>query len=48
MNGLVSLGDILEKDGYSNTLMIGSDAAFGGRNHILINMDIMIFKILKK
>ena len=31
MNGLVSLGDILEKDGYSNTLMIGSDAAFGGR-----------------
>lgn len=31
MKGLISLGDILEKDGYSNTLLIGSDATFGGR-----------------
>ncbi|WP_297237187.1 LTA synthase family protein [uncultured Faecalicoccus sp.] len=31
MKGLVSLGDILEREGYSNTLMIGSDAVFGGR-----------------
>lgn len=31
MKGLVGLGDILEKNGYSNTLMIGSQAVFGGR-----------------
>lgn len=28
---VISLGDILEKEGYSQTLMIGSDATFGGR-----------------
>ena len=31
MEGLVGLGDILEENGYSNTLMIGSQAVFGGR-----------------
>lgn len=29
--GIVSLGDILEEEGYSQTLLIGSDATFGGR-----------------
>ena len=29
--GLVTLGDILEKEGYSQTLMLGSEAVFGGR-----------------
>lgn len=27
----ITLGDILEKEGYSQTLMVGSDATFGGR-----------------
>lgn len=30
-SGAVTLGDILEQEGYSQTLMIGSDATFGGR-----------------
>lgn len=29
--GVVTLGDILEKEGYHQTLLIGSDATFGGR-----------------
>lgn len=29
--GVVSLGDVLQKFGYSNHLLIGSDATFGGR-----------------
>lgn len=29
--GAVTLGDILEEQGYSQTLLIGSDAVFGGR-----------------
>lgn len=29
--GLTTLGDILEKEGYTQTLMVGSDAKFGGR-----------------
>lgn len=29
--GLVTLGDILENEGYSQTLMFGSEAVFGGR-----------------
>lgn len=29
--GAVSIGDILNEQGYNNTLMIGSDATFGGR-----------------
>lgn len=31
MPGLTTLGDILEKNGYSQTLMLGSNATFGGR-----------------
>lgn len=31
MPGITALGDILEQNGYSRTLMIGSDATFGGR-----------------
>lgn len=30
-SGLVTLGDILENEGYSQTLMLGSEAVFGGR-----------------
>ena len=30
-SGVETLGDILEKEGYTQTLMIGSDANFGGR-----------------
>ena len=29
--GIVTLGDILEENGYTNRLLIGSDATFGGR-----------------
>ena len=29
--GVVSLGDILERNGYTNELLVGSDAEFGGR-----------------
>lgn len=29
--GIITLGDILEEEGYSQTLLIGSDATFGGR-----------------
>lgn len=29
--GAISIGDILEKNGYKNYLMMGSDASFGGR-----------------
>jgi phosphoglycerol transferase len=31
MPGLVSIGDILEAEGYNQTLLVGSDAGFGGR-----------------
>ncbi len=31
MPGLTSLGEILEKEGYNQTLLVGSDAAFHGR-----------------
>ena len=29
--GIITLGDILKEEGYSQTLLIGSDATFGGR-----------------
>ena len=29
--GIVTMGDVLEQEGYSQTLLIGSDATFGGR-----------------
>lgn len=31
MPGVYSLGEVLEKNGYKNYLMVGSDATFGGR-----------------
>ncbi len=31
--GVVTLGDLTEKEGYRNILMIGSDATFGGRRN---------------
>ena len=31
--GVTSLGEVLEKEGYSNYLMVGSDAAFAGRKN---------------
>lgn len=31
MPGIYSLGEVLEKNGYSNYLMLGSDVSFGGR-----------------
>ena len=31
MPNVNTLGDILEKDGYTRVFMIGSDATFGGR-----------------
>ena len=32
MPGVVSLGEILQREGYTQTLMVGSDAEFGGRD----------------
>lgn len=32
MPGVVSIGEILEKEGYNQTLLVGSDAEFGGRD----------------
>lgn len=32
MPGVVSIGEILEKEGYRQTLLVGSDAEFGGRS----------------
>lgn len=32
MLGVYSLGEVLEKNGYKNYLMVGSDATFGGRH----------------
>ncbi|MBO4458951.1 MAG: LTA synthase family protein [Butyrivibrio sp.] len=34
--GVTCLGDILEKEGYNQELLIGSDATFGGRNHFFV------------
>ena len=31
MPGVVSLGELLEREGYTQTLLVGSDAQFGGR-----------------
>ena len=32
MPGVVSLGELLEREGYNQTLLVGSDAEFGGRD----------------
>ena len=34
--GVISIGDILKEHGYSNNLLIGSDATFGGRRNFYI------------
>ncbi len=46
MPGLTTLGDILEENGYSQTLMIGSNARFGGRELYLQITVITILKII--
>lgn len=33
--GVTNLGDILEKEGYHNFFLLGSDAAFGGRDKLM-------------
>lgn len=32
MPGVISIGEVLEKEGYNQTLLVGSDAAFAGRD----------------
>ena len=47
----VTLGDILEQEGYSQTLMIGSDAVFGGRELYYTehgNYDILDYEYAKE
>ena len=54
--GIVSIGDILEKNGYNQALMIGSSALFGGREYFyklhgkktLINLIKMYIEWLNK
>lgn len=49
--GAVTLGDILEQEGYSQSLMIGSDAVFGGRQLYFSehgNYDILDYNYAKK
>lgn len=43
--GAFTLGDILEREGYNQMLLIGSDAEFGGRRQLLPSTGIMIFGI---
>ena len=50
MPGVVSLGEILEAEGYNQTLLVGSDAEFGGREAYFSehgNYNIVDTKILK-
>lgn len=50
MPGVVSIGEILEKEGYRQTLLVGSDAEFGGRDAYFTehgNYDIVDIKTLK-
>ena len=50
MPGVVSLGEILEAQGYNQTLLVGSDAQFGGREDYFIehgNYKIVDTKSLK-
>ncbi len=51
MPGIVSLGEILEKEGYEQTLLMGSDAAFASRDSYFTehgNYDIVDINALKK
>ena len=44
LNGVVTLGNILEENGYNNYLYIGSDAAFAGRDlYFSIHGDYEVF-----
>ena len=50
MPGVVSLGEILEAEGYNQTLLVGSDADFGGRESYFKehgNYNIVDTKVLK-
>ena len=50
MPGVVSLGEILEAEGYNQTLLVGSDAEFGGREAYFTehgNYNIVDIKTLK-
>ena len=50
MPGVVSLGEILEEQGYNQTLLVGSDAQFGGREEYFRehgNYNIVDTKVLK-
>lgn len=50
MPGVVSLGEILEAQGYNQTLLVGSDAEFGGREAYFTehgNYNIVDTKVLK-
>lgn len=49
--GLVSIGEVLEKEGYQQTLLVGSDAAFAGRDTYFTehgNYNIVDVKSLKE
>ncbi len=49
--GVVSLGEILQKEGYRETLLLGSDAAFASRDVYFTengNYDILDIKAMKK
>lgn len=51
MPGVVSLGEILEAEGYNQTLLVGSDAEFGGRESYFTehgNYNIVDLKTLKE
>ena len=37
--GITTLGDILQNEGYSQTLLIGSEATFGGRQYDIMDYD---------
>ena len=51
MPGVVSLGEILQREGYNQTLLVGSDAEFGGRDAYFTehgNYNIVDLKTLKE
>lgn len=51
MPGIVSIGEILEKEGYQQTLLLGSDAAFASRDSYFTehgNYDIVDINVLKE
>ena len=51
MPGIVSIGEVLEDAGYNQTLLVGSDAEFGGRESYFLehgNYNIVDLKTLKE